>query len=222
MDNQSPLKITPPRTPTLNLIDLDVITASAVRPDTLIDYATLVGADLAGRDLYELRVQDCEWDYVDLSEAQLVNARISDTRFQNLTATTLRAPKAEFRNAEFLSSRIGAADLASAQFRNVAFTGCKLGYVNLRDAKIVDVRFDDCAIDELDLAGATLERVAFGTSQARTISINFESAKDFDLRTLAVEKLENIRSLRGVIIDDAQLMQFAATFAERLDAHVAS
>jgi uncharacterized protein YjbI with pentapeptide repeats len=111
--------------------------------------------------------------------------------------------------------------LASAQLRSVLFNGCKLGYVNLRHANLVDVRFEECMIDELDLGSATVERVAFDTSQIGTISINVESAKDFDLRTLAVEKLDNIRSLRGVIIDEAQLRQFAATFARQLGTRIA-
>lgn len=135
-------KITPPQLPTLGLFDLQTIGPDDVQADTLVDYSTLTGARLTGRDLYGLRVQDSEWTAVDLNDASLKDARFADSRLVDLDLVQLSAPHAVLRNVEIRQSRVGSVDLSAAELRGVRLVGAKIGYLNLRGAKVVDVMFE--------------------------------------------------------------------------------
>lgn len=213
--------INAPRLHTLALPDLTETDADYVYRAELIDCISVTGGSMAGRDLDELVLVDSELTEVDLSETNLTKSRLSDSRFQTLSATALRAPKAELRHCEFTGCRLGFFDLAGAELRGIRFQGCKLGYVNLRGATVLDVTFEDCRIEELDLADATVERVAFPDSQADAVNVSFASARDVDLRTARIDTLKDIRTLRGLVIDDPQLIQFSPLFARQLGVRVA-
>lgn len=76
-------------------------------------------------------------------------------------------------------------------------------------------------VDEIDLGAATVERVGFRDTRVTTLGVKVTSAKDVDLRDLVVETLQDISSLQGFVISDAQLTQFAPLLARHLGAVVA-
>ena len=214
------LRITAPVRPNVRLDDLDTARAEDLSPAAYIDYVRLSGVDLTGRALDGVVVQDSDWDGVELSDATLREARFGDCRLTGLSATTLRFAKGELRHCEVGRSRFGFADLARAHLRTVRFEGCRFGFLDLSGATVADVVFEDCALDELELSGATAARVAFPGSRVESLALGLESARDLDLRGAEIGTLKGFRSLRGTVLDGAQVVQFAEVLARRLGAHV--
>lgn len=214
-------KIAAPSVPGLAFSDLERIDAAGLRPGASLTAVELEDADLQERELTGLQVLEGRWSGIDLANANVTDARFTEMEFARVTTYNLRARKAAFHECDVIDSRIGSIDFLAATLSTVCFTHCKIGYLSFSEARLSDVLFKDCTIDEIDFTGAKVDRVAFVKSTAQTLNVAMASARDLDLRTLRVEQLTGIRSLRGVIIDDEQLVQFAGQFAGQLGARVA-
>jgi uncharacterized protein YjbI with pentapeptide repeats len=214
-------KIATPSVPVLALSDLERIDADRLGPGASLSGVELADADLEGRDLTGLHVLEGRWSGIDLANSNVTDARFIEMEFVRVTSYNLRARKATFSDCDVIGSRIASADFFAGALRTVRFTHCKIGYLSFSEARVSDLLFEDCTIDELDFTGAKVDRVAFAKSTAQTLNLAVESARDLDLRTLQIERLSGTRSLRGVIIDDEQLIQFAPVFAGQLGARVA-
>lgn len=89
--------------------------------------------------------------------------------------------------------------------------------MNLRGGRITDVVFADCALEEVDFGGATLTRVRFPGSTLRDVRLDDATMDRVDLREAADLHLRlGPTSLAGLVVDSAQLVALAPTFARAL------
>lgn len=214
-------KIAAPGVPDLAPPELERIDANGLRPGASLSSVELEDADLEGRDLTGLQVLEGRWSGIGLANVNVTDARFTEMQFVRVTTYNLRARKAAFRECDVTDSRLGSADFFAATLSTVRFAHCKIGYLSFSEARLSDLLFEDCTIDEIDFTAAKVDRVAFVKSTAQTLNVATPSARDLDLRTLRIEQLTGTSSLRGVIIDNEQLIQFAPQFARQLGARVA-
>lgn len=180
-----------------------------------------VRADFSDRDLTSASFTNCEFDRVQLMDADLRGAHFTGSRWADVDAPVLRGPRSGWRNVIIERSRIGSAELYESTWRDVTIADSKLGYLNLRGSEWRDVIFADCGIDELDLNGATATRLAFRNCTVGTLDLTDAKLTDVDLRGADLSTINGFAGIAGATISDFQLTQMSRLIARHLRINVA-
>ena len=185
-------------------------------------------------DYSEIHLDGAE---LDEAQAQAGNARFGESAFTGTTFSAGDFARVRFsdvwmaRNrwlgtswaeAELLDVTIADSVLAGVQayggrWRRVVVRGCKVDSLNLRGTHLQDVEFRDCELTEVDFGGATLNGVTFPGSALRRARFTRPTVKKLDFRGARdLDVAEGWESLRGAIIDQAQLAEAARALAQAL------
>jgi uncharacterized protein YjbI with pentapeptide repeats len=174
------------------------------------------GGDLTDVDLTGTSLMECILDGVTLTETGLRSARFVDTRVTASFATSLVAARSTWRRVSLESPRWGSAELFDAAFESVHLRGGKIDFLNLRGAKLTDVLIEDAQITELDLGGVTGTRVAIRNCRIDTLDMTRATCVDVDLRDSSFSRVIGIEGMRGTILNEQQLLDFAPVLAALL------
>jgi uncharacterized protein YjbI with pentapeptide repeats len=210
--NQSPVpRITFTEPTSLTEADAHTIEPHENREGERFDGGDLSGADLAGASFME-----CVLDGLTLTDAGLRGARFVDTRISASFATSLLAARSTWRRVQVDLPRWGSAELFDAGLESVTIYGGKIDFLNLRGAKLTDVVIEDAQVTELDLAGFTGTRVAVRNCRIGTLDLTRATCVDVDLRDTSFSRVVGIEGMRGTILNDVQLAEFAPVMAALL------
>ncbi len=177
--------------------------------------ASAEGQDLAGADFIE-----CEFQGVNLHEAQLRGATFRDCVLTEPFAPVLLASRSTWREVRISNPRWGSAEFYDGTWESVSIEGGKLDYVNLRGSKLTDVQLSGCIINELDLGACTASRVALKNCIVGTLDVTAAKLSDVDLRGSDFEGINGIGYLAGAVIDDYQLGLLAPLLAKHVGLRV--
>jgi uncharacterized protein YjbI with pentapeptide repeats len=170
-------------------------------PGTFADHARFSQCSFAG-----VTIEGGEW-----TRTTFADVRFTDSR---LLAPDLSA--SHWRDAEVRGGIASGVQWISADIRRTHFAEVKLDSVNFRDATLTDVVFTDCLLREADFAGATLVRVRFPGCTFERAEFGRVKLNDVDFRRARLELRSGWDSLRGAVIDSAQLVELAPAFAVHL------
>ncbi|RUQ98973.1 pentapeptide repeat-containing protein [Labedella endophytica] len=176
--------------------------------------------DVSGLDLTDMRFGECAFDGVRSDALRLRGSRITDSTIERLEAPVLDAPSSFWRDVEIVSSRSGSTDLYDAELRSVSIGQSKFGYLNLRGAKVSDVVVRDTVLEELDLGGAEVTRLALPGCRIGVLDVSRARLVDVDLRGAEFSTITGVESLKGAIVSEDQLAEFAPLFAAALGVRV--
>lgn len=171
------------------------------------------GGDLTGVDLAGVSLMECVLDAVTLTDTGLRGARFVHTLVRSSFATSLVAARSTWRRVLLESPRWGSAELFDSTFESVQMRGGKIDFLNLRGAKLTDVLIEDAQITELDLAGFTGTRVAIRNCRIDTLDLTRANCIDVDLRDTSFSRVVGIEGMRGTILNEIQLAEFAPVLA---------
>jgi uncharacterized protein YjbI with pentapeptide repeats len=192
------------------LVDGDVQT---LEPHESREGESYDGGDLTGVDLAGVSLMECVLDAVTLTDTGLRGARFVDTLVRSSFATSLVAARSTWRRVLIESPRWGSAELFDSTFESVQLRGGKIDFLNLRGAKLTDVVIEDAQITELDLAGFTGTRVAIRNCRIDTLDLTRATCIDVDLRDTSFSRVVGIEGMRGTILNEIQLAEFAPVLA---------
>jgi uncharacterized protein YjbI with pentapeptide repeats len=192
------------------LVDGDVQT---LEPHESREGESYDGGDLTGADLAGVSLMECVLDAVTLTDTGLRGARFVDTLVRSSFATSLVAARSTWRRVLLESPRWGSAELFDSTFESVQLRGGKIDFLNLRGAKLTDVLIEDAQITELDLAGFTGTRVAIRNCRIDTLDLTRATCIDVDLRDTSFSRVVGIEGMRGTILNEIQLAEFAPVLA---------
>lgn len=188
-------------------------TASDLAERGLQERVRFCGLDLSGLDLSGSTFEECELQRLGISEANLQAAHWLRTVAGNLQIPALNAHRIGMRQVRLDACRFGGADLAEAQLDNVVISGSKFTWLSLQRARLRDVLLRDCAIEELDLSQCRIERLAFENVKVGTMHCAGAKMRHVDLRGAQLQSLSGLESLRGTVVNPAQLQSLAELFA---------
>jgi uncharacterized protein YjbI with pentapeptide repeats len=174
------------------------------------------GGDVSGVDLSGISFMECALDAVTLTETGLRGARFVDTRVTASFATSLIAARSTWRRASLENPRWGSAELFESGLDSVHLRGGKIDFLNLRGSTLTDVLIEDAQITELDLGGFTGTRVAIRNCRLETIDFTRATCVDVDLRDTSFSRVNGIEGMRGTILNEIQLAEFAPVMANLL------
>jgi hypothetical protein len=178
------------------------------------------GGDLTEVDLGGVSLMECVLDAVTLTDAGLRGARIVDSLISASFATSLIAARSTWRRVRIENARWGSAELFDSEFESVTIHGGKIDFLNLRGAKLNDVVIEDARITELDLASFVGTRVAIRNCHIDTIDFTRATCLDVDLRESTFSQVIGIQGMRGAILSEQQLTDFAPVMAGLLGIRV--
>ena len=171
------------------------------------------GGDLTDVDLSGLALLECMLDSVTLTDTGLRGARFVDSLVTASFATSLVATRSTWRRVRIEHARWGSAELFDSELESVILSGGKIDFLNLRGAKLTDVLIEDAQITELDLASCVGTRVAIRNCRIDTIDFTRATCLDVDLRDSTFSRVVGIQGMRGTILSEQQLTDFAPVMA---------
>ncbi len=172
---------------------------------------TPIKLDIAAADINGVLIEKAQ-----LGRSQLprLNARDAEVRKSDLSSVGMT--NASVNRAVFTDCRMSGCDFSQAQLHDVIFKGCKLDMANFRFADLRRVMFIDCQLTETDFLGCALYDVTFESCQLDRTVFEKATCKKVDLRTSELIDISGWASLRGAIIDGAQLTLIAPYLASSL------
>jgi uncharacterized protein YjbI with pentapeptide repeats len=194
-----------------NLVDAD---AQSLEPHENREGERFADADLTGTDLTGATFLECALEALTLTEVGMRGARFVDSRLTASFATSLIAARSTWSRTLIEHPRWGSAELFDAGLESVAIRGGKIDFLNLRGAHLKDVLIEDASITELDLGGATATRVAIRNCRIETIDFTRATCVDVDLRDTSFSRVVGIDGMRGTILNEIQLAEFAPILAQ--------
>jgi uncharacterized protein YjbI with pentapeptide repeats len=195
--------------------DVQTLEPHESREGERFDGGDLTDADLSGASLLE-----CVLDAVTLTDTGLRGARFVDSVVSASFATSLVAARSTWRRVRIENARWGSAELFDSTFESVTVSGGKIDFLNLRGARLTDVVIEDAQITELDLANAVATRLAIRNCRIDTIDFTHATCVDVDLRDTTFSRVVGIQGMRGAILSEQQLAEFAPVMAGLLGIRV--
>jgi uncharacterized protein YjbI with pentapeptide repeats len=184
-----------------NLVDAHVKSGDGAR-STLLD-ARLRRSHLEQLDLTEalwedVRIAGCVFERVDLSAARLTGLTLERCHFVGCKLTWARLAESTLDHVLFEDCRLDAATFDEVTTAGpTAFVGCVL----------VNAVVRDCRLTQAAMTGCRLRQVAFDSCDLRGA----------DLRGNRIAEITGIASLRGVVIEPAQLPDLTDAVLRDLD-----
>jgi uncharacterized protein YjbI with pentapeptide repeats len=173
-------------------------------------------ADFEDPDVRSARFLECALTRVSVQGGKFRRCRFTDSWLKDVRMTLSDLAETGWTDVTVVGGVLAGVQAFGALLNRVTFAGCKLDSVNFRDAKLTDVTFAGCLLRDVDFAGATLRRVSFGGSTLTQVDVSRVTLDQADLRGAELGLIITPDSLRGAIINTAQLTGIASTLAETL------
>jgi uncharacterized protein YjbI with pentapeptide repeats len=197
----------------VGLVDGDVQT---LEPHESREGERFNGGDLTDVDLSGAALSECVLEAVTLTDTGLRGARFVDCMVNSSFATSLVAARSTWRRVRIDNARWGSAELFDAEFESVIISGGKIDFLNFRGARLTDVLIENAQITELDLASFIGTRVAVRNCRIETLDFTRATCLDVDLRASTFSRVLGIQGMRGAILSEEQLADFAPIMAGQL------
>jgi len=197
----------------VGLVDGDVQT---LEPHESREGERFDGGDLTDVDLSGVALMECVLDAVTLTDTGLRGARFVDCLVNSSFATSLVAARSSWRRVRIDNARWGSAELFDTEFESVIISGGKIDFLNFRGARLTDVLIENAQITELDLASFIGTRVAIRNCRIETLDFTRATCLDVDLRASTFSRVLGIQGMRGAILSEEQLADFAPIMAGQL------
>lgn len=123
-----------------------------------------VGANLVGRELGWLQLDNMNFVDANLNRANLAGGRLQNANFSGAVLVRANLEGADLRNALFLGANLNRANLAGANLAGANFNGADLTEadltgVDLTESSLLGVRLEGAEMESVDLTGVVLTAV---------------------------------------------------------------
>ncbi|MBD2250393.1 heterocyst-specific glycolipids-directing protein HglK [Nostoc parmelioides] len=172
------------------LIGANLSSAQLVGADlrgTVLENASLTGADLGDAKLQEANLYGARLSRVIAIGAQLSFANLTKTDWQSSDLSGADLERANLSNADLSATRMTGAILRSAQLENANLRNADLSLVDLRGANVAGADFKDTILtpSRQDPADQFVQTPELGSVSAVVKGVDFSQAKNLDGKQLA-------------------------------------
>jgi uncharacterized protein YjbI with pentapeptide repeats len=168
-----------------------------------------VRGDFIGVDGLRLDVTRSRFIDVRLTAGKFDGGRFTDVRFEGCDLSGASLMESAFTRVELVRCRLSGAAMGGSRWRDVRLVDCKLDGAHLRSVRGERVELERCVATTLDASGA--EITACRMIDCDLGGADFSNAKLPGLRLhgSALDELRGVTSLRGAVIDTAQVTTLA-------------
>jgi uncharacterized protein YjbI with pentapeptide repeats len=204
------LQVTPPKIPPRN--GLEPADIRFLKTDSSLEQVSITG-DAAGSIAKNLRLDEALLERVNLMEAKLEKMGLSDVIIKGCDLSAARAPESSWVRTHVWGGRVSGIDLSRSTLKDVTFEDCKMDMANFRYARLARVRFVSCMLTDADFQGAELHDVIFEDCHLERVEFSAARLKNVNASGSQLINLRGWRSLKGLMLDSAQLMDVAPQMA---------
>lgn len=190
--------------------------ASSFVPEATLEKVQVTEADIIGLQAKGLILDEVKLEKVSALQAHLEKIQLSDGAIKGCDWSGAICADASFIRVACSQCRMGGWDVSKGFFKDTTFKNCKLDMANFRFAKLKKVQFIECTFVEADFQGAVLEDVAFEQCVFDRTEFANAKVKNVDLRSSDLLEIRGWQSLKGAMIDGAQLVTIAPQLAATL------
>ena len=178
------------------------------------------GLSIEGAHADLSRFMECAFADVTLDGVALRKARLSDVWLRDVRLLSADLASSTWMDGTFIACAGAGIQAYDSSFQRVVFSECKLDSWNFRGATLRGVTFDRCLLRDTDFGGASLKQVKFpGCTLTRT-DFSRVTLDRVDLRGAELDITAGYESLRGAIMNTAQLMSIAPVLAQQIGIQV--
>jgi uncharacterized protein YjbI with pentapeptide repeats len=156
------------------------------------------------------------FEKIQLTASHFERMAARDTVFKHCDLSSTVVGNGALNRVLFDNCRMIGVDFNKTALHDVVFRGCKLDMANFRFADLRRIQFVDCTLAETDFLGAVMNDIAFESCVLQKTIFDQVKCKQVDLRTSQLDDISGWASMKGMIIDDAQLMSVAGYLAREL------
>lgn len=168
-----------------------------------------ISADLGGQALRGLDVSACRFEGARLTGADLQGARIVDSVFVDCELSGTALSDAVLTRVEMRNCRMSGMILSSAKLRDVRATECKIDALSMRMATTERMHLERCLLRDADFAGSRLELSRLFDCDLTAADFSKTTLRDVRFHGSELGGLRGIEHLRGIVIDEQQMHDFA-------------
>ncbi len=190
--------------------------ASLIDQDESIKEAEIVDADAVGVLAKALAIDSSHIVRTDISQAKISGFSLSNSLIEDSTLIASQFANASWHVVEVKNSRCSGLQLHESLLKNVVFKNCKLDLTNFRFSSLTNVLFDSCVVTEMDFYNATLKDVSLVNCEIENVEFTGAKMKNVDLTESSIISFRGFSSLKGMSINNEQLISLAPYFAQEL------
>ncbi|MGV8850806.1 MAG: pentapeptide repeat-containing protein [Propionibacteriaceae bacterium] len=192
-----------------------------IRTGADLDGEHLVGEDWSGVRASDARMLECEVTDCRMDETKLTGLRAIDTTWVRVSASGLAMPHASWHDSAIKDSRFGLLDLSASTLLRLTITDTKIDFLNLRGTAIREVVLTRVRLGEVTLGDATGTTLMFDDCLIGTVELHNTRLEKIDLSTSSLQRIDDLASLRGVVLSLDQVLNLAPAMATVLGATIA-
>ena len=166
------------------------------------------------------RFMECAFADVTLDDVALRKARLSDVWLRDVRLLSADLAGSAWMDSTFIGCSGAGIQAFDSSFQRVVFSECKLDSWNFRGASLQGVVFDRCLLRDTDFGGASLKQVKFPGCTLTRADLSRVTLDRVDLRGAELDITAGYESLRGAIMNTAQLMSIAPVLARQIGIEV--
>ena len=188
------------------------------------DYERLeqTGLELTEVSAPGARFLDCRLSSSVISGGDLEGSTWRGSSLASIRLVGTHLARSTWHAVELENCALSGVELFGSRLRKLTVRGSMLQGVNLRQTQLEDVVFEDCVLRDVDFTGATLRRVRFPGCQIERVDLTAMKATQVDVRGSQITIIRGLDRLRGVVIDQGQLIDLAPALAAQLGLEVPS
>jgi len=188
----------------------ELVTVSDWDEGDALGWAELdVRGEFVGVDADRIDVRRSRFVDVRLSAARLDGARFSDVRMEGCDLSGASLMESAWTRVELVRCRLSGAALGGGRWRDVRLVDCKLDGAHLRQVRGERVELERCVATSVDFSGAQITGCRMFDCDLGGADFSNVSLPGLRMHGSALDGLRGVASLRGAVIDTAQVMPLA-------------
>jgi uncharacterized protein YjbI with pentapeptide repeats len=188
----------------------------ALKDELEIEDTELLEVDWAGRVATSISVNTVVIIKSDFTAAKLPNTTFMDVRLEKCQLAGTVIEGGGLNRVEIISAQASGLTITQSRLKDVLFKDCHLNLANFRFTNFKNVIFENCILTEADFAYSQMDQVSFQNCQLNDTEFSGVKFQKVDLRTSSIEKIKGVAYLKGVTIDNLQLITLAPLLAQEL------
>jgi uncharacterized protein YjbI with pentapeptide repeats len=178
-----------------------------------LEYA---GADLAGRDVAAVEIDQCRFQGTALTGTELDRAVISDSVFESCDLANLRAQDCGLLRVAVSGSRMTGLSWAGGGVRETVFSSCRMDLVSFRFATFKHAVFTDCRLSQAEFSSADLRGARFERCDLSGAQFSGAQMTGTRFADCTLDGINGVTSMRGAIVFRADALALAYSLASAL------
>ena len=197
------------------------LTSAKLPEDDLKDegiYLSLeyMSADLAGRDVVSIEIDQCRYQNVNFGQCELDRAVISDSVFSQCDFANLHARDCSLVRVQMSGSRMTGLAWTEGGIREVTFESCGMDMASFRFATLKNVVFSDCKLARADFQEADLRGARFESCDLTGAQLSKAQMEGTRFADCSLAGINGVTSLRGAIVKSRDALALTYSLAGAL------